>query len=322
MQADRISVIGVVATYRRPLMLRDLLQSISDSKLLTQVVVVDNGFQEEAAEVCRQARIRVVYHRPERNLGCGGGVGRGLQLGLKEETATHFCLFDDDARATPGSIDSLIRGMNALSAAVAVPLVLNERGVVSWHPGLQQRLAWDTIRRPDLTAEEYRRVCGTSPVPFSWSPWPVMAVSAQAVRDCGYPRDDFWLCAEDLEFSLRLTYRNLGVLVPEAVCCHLPPPTSGGEDPGGAHYLRFCLLLQNLSYITTRLPHARRAFRHLPGNFLRFFRTFGFNWPTIRDASLACWRGTLIGKPAGTPGCDGFRTRFLAYYAAKLPHPA
>jgi hypothetical protein len=144
-----------------------------------------------------------------------------------------------------------------------------------------------------------------------------MAVSAQAVRQCGYPREDFWLCAEDIEFSMRLTYRNRGVLIPDSVCSHLPPPSSGGEEPGGAHYLRFCLLLQNLSYITTRLAHARRALKHLPGNYLRFIRTFGLNGATIRDASLAWWRGAVRGKPAGQPPFDGFKNRFLALYARR-----
>src|SRR5436190_14091367 len=105
MNPNGISIIGVVAAYKRPAMLRDLLRSINDSTHLSKVIVVDNGFQAETAEVCRQAKIEAVYHRPEHNLGCGGGVARGLQLGLAEGKATHFCLFDDDARATPGSVD-------------------------------------------------------------------------------------------------------------------------------------------------------------------------------------------------------------------------
>jgi GT2 family glycosyltransferase len=299
-------------------MLRDLLRSISDSTLLSKVIVVDNGFQQEIVEICQQAPVKVEYHRPERNLGCGGGVARGLQLGLTDASVTHFCMFDDDAQGTPGAIDALIEGMRAASASVAVPLVVDVKGYIGWFPGLQDTQAWETIRRPELRPDDYRRVCGTMPVPFTWSPWPVMAVSAEAVRQCGYPRDDFWLCAEDLEFSLRLTYRKLGVLVPTAVCCHTPPASSGGDEVGGGYYLRFCLMLQNLGYITTRLPHARRALRHLPGNFLRFFRTFGLTGPTIRDAWLSGWRGALRGRPAGVAGGDGFSKRFIAYYANGL----
>jgi hypothetical protein len=209
-------------------------------------------------------------------------------------------------------VASLSLTMNAASASVAVPLVLNKEGHISWFAGLREPKPWAVIRRPGLTPAEYCRVCGTDPVPFTWAPWPVMAVSAQAVRERGYPRDDFWLCAEDIEYSLRLTYRDRGVLVPTAVCRHLPPAASGGDNVGGAHYMRFCLLLQNLSYITTRLPHARRSVRHLPGNYIRFFCIFGLGRSTVRDAWLTWWRGAVRGKPAGTTGCDGFRQRFVA----------
>jgi hypothetical protein len=73
-------------------------------------------------------------------------------------------------------------------------------------------------------------------------------------------------------------------------------------------------MLQNISYISTRLPHARRIFRHLPGNFRRFLRTHGCTPASLRDGWLAWWRGAVRGKPAGTPGFDGFKNRFL-----KLP---
>lgn len=311
MEREEKPVIGIVAAYKRPDMLRALLDSLQDSILLREVIVVDNGFQEEVAQVCRASPTPARYHRPERNLGCGGGVARGLELGLLEEAVTHFCFFDDDAQATPGAVDSLIRGMQKASAAIGVPLVLNRDGHVAWYAGLQERRAFAVIRRPRLTPEEYRRLAGTTPVPFSWSPWPVMAVSAEAVKRNGFPREDFWLCAEDIEYSLRLTHHSLGVLVPEAVCRHLPPASSGGEEPGGPHYLRFCLLLQNLSYISTRLPHGRRALRYLPINYARFFRIFGMNGSTLRDAWLAWWRGLMRGKPAGIAGCDGFRRRFI-----------
>lgn len=320
MEREEKPVIGIVAAYKRPEMLRALLDSLKDETLLREVIVVDNGFQEEVAQVCRAAVAPVRYYRPERNLGCGGGVARGLELGLREEKVTHFCFFDDDAQATPGAVDALVRGMNEVSAAVGVPLVLNREGHVSWYAGLQDRRSLEVVRRPGLTPEEYRRLCGTTPVPFSWSPWPVMAVSVEAVKRNGVPRGDFWLCAEDIEYSLRLTYHSLGVLVPAAVCRHLPPASSGGDQPGGPHYLRFCLLLQNLSYISTRLPHGRRAMRHLPANYARFFRIFGISGASLRDAWLAWWRGLMRGKPAGIAGCDGFRHRFIGLARPQAPN--
>lgn len=311
MASGSVSVVGVVAAYKRPGQLHSLLRSLRDAGPLSKVIVVDNGMDPQTEAVCREAPVPLLYHRPERNLGCGGGVARGLMLGLREAGVTHFCLFDDDAEATPGAVEALVQGMSGASADLAVPLIVNAEGHVSWFPGLKQRLAWKTIRRKSLTPGDYRHVCGLEPVPFAWSPWPVMALSARIVRECGYPRDDFWFVVEDVEYSLRLTWRHKGVLVPAAVCRHLPPPSSGGDEIEGSHYMRFCFLLQNFSYTSVRLPHGRRALRHLPGNFLRFLRTFGLSGPSVRDASLAWWRGAVCGKPAGIPGYDGFKRRFL-----------
>jgi len=311
MDAGAISVAGVVAAFKRPGMLRTLFGSLKEARPLRKVIVVDNGFDAETEAICQQQPFPVLYHRPERNLGCGGGVARGLMLGLQDQAITHFCCFDDDAHATPGALETLIGGMIAAEADLAVPLVLTAEGYICWPPGLLERQACQTIRRNRLTPAQYRAACGPGPVPFSWAPWPVLALSARAVRERGYPRGDFWLCAEDLEYTLRLTYRGRGVLVPAAVCCHLPPPTSGGDHLESPHYLRFCLMLQNCSYISTRLPHARRILRNLPGNYWRFLRTFGCNPATMRDIWLAWWRGGVRGKPAGIPGGDGFKKRFL-----------
>jgi GT2 family glycosyltransferase len=317
MAVDAVSVIALVAAYKRPAQLRNLLESFQAAGPLRRVIVVDNGMQAEIEAVCRQAPVPVQYHRPPTNLGCGGGTALGLQLGLQEPGVTHFCVFDDDAEATPGAIESLVQGMVAADADAAVPLILNSEGYISWFSGLQEALPWKTIRRPGLTPEAYRQICGLKPVPFSWACWPALAVSARVVRECGFPRDDFWLCAEDLEFTLRLTYRHRGVMVPTAACRHLPPPSSGGNKVGDAHYLRSCLLLQNLGYISTRLPHARRVLRHLPGNYLRLFRNFGFSTAALRDVFLAAWRGALRGKPAGVAGGDGFKHRFLELVAKR-----
>src|SRR5579859_3425577 len=111
MAHEPASVIGVVAAYRRPEKLRNLLNSLKGEKSLAKVLVVDNGFDDETESVCRTASVPVVYFRPESNLGCGGGVARGLATALKEQGSTHYCLFDDDSEVTPGAIAALLEGM-------------------------------------------------------------------------------------------------------------------------------------------------------------------------------------------------------------------
>jgi GT2 family glycosyltransferase len=307
------SVTVVVAAYRRPERLRALLTSLADaSACLREVIVVDNGRDAATRELTAHSPLPARYVEPEANLGCGGGIRRGLELGLQDDHTTHFCFFDDDAEATPGAVDQLVAGMIAAEADLAVPIIVNARGFIGWYPGLQEPRAWRVIRQPGLTPGAYLRAAGPEAVPFTWAPWPAMAVSARAVRAAGFPRDDFWFYAEDLEYSLRLTHRFRGVLVPGVVCRHLPPDAATEERETSQAYLRFCLLLQNISCTFVRLPHGRRALRHLPGNYLRFLRQFGVRPRTIADAARAFWNGAIRARPAGVPGGDQFKQRFLA----------
>jgi GT2 family glycosyltransferase len=303
----------------RPALLRRLLGSLQEGGPPRKLIVVDNGFSAETEALCREQPFPVLYHRPERNLGCGGGIGRGISLGLEDPAIDYFCCLDDDAEATPGALEALIGGMIAAGAVVAVPLVTDSEGLVSWTPGILDRRVRQTLRCGRMTPDQYRAAFGLDPVPFSWAPGMALAFSARIVRELGLPRADFWLCGEDLEYTLRLNYRHRGVMVPAAVCRHLPLPGTGDDYVGSPHYLHCFLMLQNISYISTRLPHGRRIFRHLPGNFRRVLRLFNYSPAALRDAWLAWWRGAVRGKPAGTPGFDGFKNRMLQAGSRSAP---
>jgi len=112
---------------------------------------------------------------------------------------------------------------------------------------------------------------------------------------------------EDLEYSMRVAAR-----VPAGFTCrvsvpHLPPEPT---DPAAAHIsgcVKFCSLLQNLSYLSFHSPDSAHMKFYLPGNFRRFFRTYGTGRRTTGYA-LACFHaGALCGEPAG--GARGERLR-------------
>src|SRR4051812_18117209 len=107
--SDSPIVIAVVATYKRPASLADLLESLaSPANGVTQVVVVDNGSEAATKQVTAQAAVPVRYVDPGVNLSCGGGTARALQAALENRAATHFWILDDDAKALPGAMQELV----------------------------------------------------------------------------------------------------------------------------------------------------------------------------------------------------------------------
>ena len=166
------------------------------------------------------------------------------------------------------------------------------------------------MREPRVTPEAFIQRCGAAPAQFTWSPWPALLVARGAVETLGMPRPDFCFMGEDLEYTLRLSWRNHAVLVPRATAWHLPP----GVKTSTESYFIDCMHLQNLCYLAVWLPHGHRARRHLPGAIRRFLRRGRLGPAGLANILRALWRGIVRGRPAGAPGADGF---WVAYQSSR-----
>lgn len=304
MSFEAVRVWAVTATYRRPKRLEALIASLaSETPALAGIIAVDNGGDEETARVLARAAVPVRHVRPGRNLGCGGGVAEGFRVALDEAKATHCWQLDDDATVKPGTLAELLGALTLAGADAAVPLIVDEDERICWFPGPLSRGNWRAIGREVLKPPDFRARFGGEPLTWTWSPWTSLLVTLRAVAGVGLPRYDYWFQGEDIEYTLRLSARFRSVLAPMAVCVHHAERTAASRG----RFLKKCAQLQNNAFTFTRLPHGRRALRHLPGNFLRFIREEGTQPGALRAAFAAFWRGAVRGRPAGVPGFNQFQ---------------
>lgn len=283
----------MVATYRRPDLLRRLLVSLEgETPALAGVVVVNNSGDEETAKAAATASVPVQLITPSTNLGTGGGLAEGLRRVLALPGATHAWIMDDDACAAPGALAAMLAAQIETGAEVASPLVPNEAGIVTWFPGPLAQPAWNVIRA-GVTPEEFCRRCGTTPRQWNWATWASLLVSRRAIEAVGLPRTDFWYQATDIEYTLRLSARFHCVLAPAAVCPHLPPPESVEQ-----RRRKDLWSLQNNAFLSFRLRHGWRALRHLPGNHYRYWARHR-GTKALTESIRALWRGAVLGRPVG-----------------------
>ena len=295
------SVVAITATYRRPVELARLLHSLEQShRALTGIIVVDNAGDSATRETVAQCSIPSHYRAPGENLGCGGGLNLAEKIAFDTFGADfdYLWILDDDAIVTPDTLDKLLEAMHAEGADVAHPLVVGPDGMLGWFPGLLDPRKFRAIRGRQ-TADEFIARCGDAPVAFSWSQGIALLVSRRALEELGGHRTDYWVRGEDLEFSLRLTHRFRGVYVPAARTQHLPPEVT---EPVAAslEYAKHLAMLQNVAYTSLHLRHGRRLARTIPGNWLRFLRTWGWQYRVVADAFLTFARGAVLGLPAGS----------------------
>lgn len=301
--AARIAVI--VTTYKRPPIITRLVSSLAAEPRAARICVVDNGGDKTLQAHLQRLDARACCLDAGTNLGCGGGLALGCQEMLKDNAITHLWIVDDDVQLLPGCADQLLKAMQSAKADVAVPLMAEHDGNIISFPGPLAGRAWREIRRR-LTPDEFVSICGDAPLEFVWSPGPCLLVTRRAAMDVGLPRTEYWLMGEDLEYTCRLSSQYRSVLAPAARAMHLQHSSSKE-----AQLVKFGAMLTNLAYTASKFRHGRRLLRHLPGNYVRFLKAFGFSTCTLSLALRFFYWGAVCRIPAGGPRFQKFRTDYL-----------
>jgi GT2 family glycosyltransferase len=299
-----MSIVAVVATFRRPRELARLLGSLAD---VDAIVVCDNSARAEVRDIVEAAPVPAHYLAPGENLGCGGGLRLAEEYAWKiaGNRFTHLLVLDDDTILAANTVAELHAALEREKAVAAYPLVIGPDSRTGWLPGLRQR-AQHRLGRTSMDVAEYRAQFGTAFADFDWAQGICLLATRAAVEATGFHRADFWVRGEDLDFSLRLTAHGRGVFVPGVVVQHIPPENSAPADRR-AEYLRHAAMVQNIAFLALTQPHGRRIRSSIPGASGRFVRTWGWRaWP---DLITALRRGAR-GEPAGCGSGRTFRQRF------------
>ncbi len=281
---------AIIATYRRPELLRRALTALYDQcSALAGVIIVDNGGTGHLES--DDLNLKVVT--PPNNLGTAGGIAAGLKAFLEIPEATHCWIMDDDTVTEPYALKAMLEARESSKAEVVTAVLIDENGQIAWYPGPLSQPAWDLVRA-GVTPDQFVEQCGIKPLKWTWATWGCMLIAREAVEAVGFPDAKLWYQGTDIEYALRLSAKFRCVLAPAAHCHHLIPPANHQQLSNKELWS-----LQNGAYVAVRLSHGHRILRHLPGNHFRYWQKQGYSLRGLTDAFLAFWNGGILGKPAG-----------------------
>ncbi len=217
-------VTAVVVTRNRKELLSQCLFSLLDAhRVPDRVVVVDNASTDGTADMVgesftgRDPRIHVVLLATGDNLGGAGGFARGLSCAVGLGTDSVW-LMDDDAVASPGALDVLLRAKAKDGDCLAsTPMT----------PGME-RYAWGLRAVVDgrtLDVWTPSDLPGLEKIEARYTPFLGMLVPAIVVARVGLPRSDFFIWSDDVEYSLRIRDTGSRIwYVPASVILHPMQP--------------------------------------------------------------------------------------------------
>lgn len=266
---------AVIVTYQRP---RELERTLGE--VLGQTVrpvgtwVVDNGADLEVAEHVRRAGSDVYYVPMPDNLGYAAGLAAGMRR-CCESGQRFVWLLDDDSHPARESLE------RCLDLLLATPRC----GIVGLSGGYLRKGVPIHTEPPARTACDFVLVDGA-------------VVACAAVEEVGYPRSDFFMMMEDVEFSSRLRQHGWQVLyLGENLIDRVHLGSTGMAPPWRGYY-------QSRNHLVMALEHrspaevwgwAGRQVRLAAGALLRGDRKL----ERVGLRALGAWHG-VIGRMGRT----------------------
>jgi len=308
----KTGVVAAIVTHRRPGELRRLLDGLAASTVpLLGCVIADHAPGDSTQSLAAATPFPTLVLEDASNPGPGAGWANAAKAAFDRfENLAAVWYLDDDVVIAPDTLEILLMELDGRDAIA--PLLEDAEGRVWAFPEPQSPPLRRLIREVKTPAEALERL-GPEALPFCWCTGACFLVRRRAIEAVGWHRGDFFLLGEDLEYSMRVAARGQAVFTCRASVPHLPSPARDPAQAWRGGYLKFCSLLQNLSYLSFHVPHGGHMKRYLAGNFRRFFRTHGVSARTARDAAACLWQGACLGQPAGTPGGAALRARIQTY---------
>lgn len=195
----------IIVNWNTAGLLIQCLESIykTGSRYSFEVIVVDNGSQDESVSLIGQHFPTVILLQNEQNL----GFARANNQGLSEARGRYFILLNSDTIVLPGAIDTLIQTADSNpELGVVAPKLLNMDGTVqkSWasFPSFLSELLGKNfrIRKPVADCPHAYEV--------DWIMGACMLVRAATVAEVGKLDDTYFFYSEEIDWCYRIKEKN------------------------------------------------------------------------------------------------------------------
>lgn len=309
----------LIATYRRFDELKRCLDCLErQTRPPDRVVVIDNAAENDIKALVESYGEYFQYLPLTENKGCGSALKAGEQYCLVQfgDRLSHFFILDDDAVLPENTLAVLLAELSKTEFALAAPLLTAPEGTLFGFPD-QVKCPPRRINQSFKMPQDVQNYYGNQPVSIRWCVGTCFLVKASAVGKLGFHRDDFWMCGEDIEFSLRVCQAMGGILVPSVVVRHLYPQSNDEREKLRRYYLRIGSMTQNVTYTALYLHRNSRNFYYIFANYWRFLKDTKWAWRSFKYAWMIFWNGAILAEPSGKASGERLRAMMRSDWAAE-----
>lgn len=212
------TAVAIVVTFNRKMLLANCLRAlIAQSVPLNTIIVVDNASTDGTQSYLEQEGLlndpeQVIYERLPDNTGGAGGFNHGIQKAL-EFGFQWFWLMDDDAEPEADAFEMLVQDSRVTDLGLGVSRINNPDGT------LQKRVLDSVLNNDALFRGIDRESAGSIKNVYSY-PLLGLLVNSDLVKQIGNVNPNYFIQADDLDWTLRLSDKRGMAYVEKSVLKH------------------------------------------------------------------------------------------------------
>jgi len=211
----------IVITHNNAYTLRKALESLVNSELADEIVVVDNNSIDNSQSIIREFITKYPFVKGlflKRNVGFAAGVNIGFRA--CESAEPYFALFNPDAIATRDWLKKLVEFMDENSdAGMAQSLLIKPNGEYDSAGGFINGLGYPIEFRPKVNYELLRRV---KPYEVGYAKGAAVLIRREAYLQVGGFDNRFFFYYDETDLSYRMRKAGWRIyVVPSSLVFHI-----------------------------------------------------------------------------------------------------
>lgn len=203
-------IAAIVVTYNRKALLRACVEALLRQTAAADIWVIDNASTDGTREAL-DGWIRsgeITYRNTGSNLGGAGGFHFGMKCAVREGYDLVW-IMDDDTVPSPTALEALLRAGEGLGGYGFLS------SHAKWTDGSVCRM---NVQR-DLRMHNLSDFSGAA-IPCGAATFVSLLVPARVVREVGLPIREFFIWADDLEYTRRISRRYPCYVIPASIVEH------------------------------------------------------------------------------------------------------
>lgn len=201
-------VAAIVVTYNRKELLQQCVDKLQNQTEPLDIFIIDNASTDGTDELFTNARKNIKYFNTGENLGGAGGFSYGIKNAVKYGYK-YLWILDDDTMPTPTALEELLikdKELNGKYGFLSSKTLWKDDSVCTMN--IQKRTKWKPLKNFD---EEQS---------IQYASFVSLFMRADTVIKVGLPYKEFFIWADDWEYTRRISKTEKSYYIPTSVVHH------------------------------------------------------------------------------------------------------